>query len=197
MSFKDEGKWLLETSVKKAGSLAELSREIGASIASLSRWRVDMGSATFKSVANMADFCRVHLHFPEEENVFVRISGSDGTTYGDLIVREAMVQNSFFEKMDISPSDCVLLEVADDSMSPTVLPGDSVLLHTFDRHLIDGKLYLVAVNGKVMLRRAFLNAANDVLLRSDNPVFPEVHITPDKISSLEIYGRIRWLGKVL
>ena len=88
----------------------------------------------------------------------------------------------------VSPSRVIAMIVSGDSMEPTIRPGEVALiaLHN-DEPLIDGAVYVLRVGEVIMLKR--LHYRQDyILLRSDNPVYPEQRL--DKLADVRIIGRV-------
>jgi phage repressor protein C with HTH and peptisase S24 domain len=95
------------------------------------------------------------------------------------------------------PEQLSIISVAGDSMSPTLASGDDVLVDGSDagRRVRDG-IYVLRRDDTLMIKRLALSpAAGTVTISSDNPAYPT---WPDcRISSINLIGRVIWVGRQL
>ena len=97
------------------------------------------------------------------------------------------------------PASCVLMESAGDSMSPTISERDIVLIDQSEQgksHIIPGKIYVLRVDDSIMVKRID-RMPGQLILRSDNSYYPPINIKLEDNNSLEIIGRVVWVGKEL
>jgi phage repressor protein C with HTH and peptisase S24 domain len=87
----------------------------------------------------------------------------------------------------------VAIQVRGDGMSPNVLDGAIVGIDTTDVNLISGKLYAVWLSYEgATIKRVFVYPEK-VVLRHDNPSFPETAIPASAKGEDIIIGRVVWL----
>ncbi|MBI5598922.1 MAG: helix-turn-helix transcriptional regulator [Deltaproteobacteria bacterium] len=87
----------------------------------------------------------------------------------------------------------VAIRVEGESMSPTILDGAIVGIDTTDRHLLSGKLYAVWLNYEgVTIKRVFVYP-DRIVLKPDNPTFPETAIPTGSAGDEFIIGKIKWV----
>ena len=79
-----------------------------------------------------------------------------------------------------------------ESMSPTIIPGDMLICRSGDAWE-SGQVVSVNYNDTDMIKRIYHTSDGGVDLRSDNPSFNTLHISPDEIES----GQFHVLGRVL
>ncbi len=85
------------------------------------------------------------------------------------------------------------IKIAGDSMSPAILDGSIVGTDTSDRRIVSGKVYAVWLNHEgVALKRIFVYPER-VVLKPDNPTFPETSLPTSSIDKDFIIGRIKWV----
>lgn len=93
------------------------------------------------------------------------------------------------------PRDLSLISVRGDSMAPTLMDGDEIMVDASDAatRLRDG-IYVLRRDDELVVKRLAVNPASRmVTVRSDNaayPVWPECDPT-----SLTIVGRVVWTGR--
>jgi len=88
-----------------------------------------------------------------------------------------------------------IVRVEGDSMSPTLNPGDEILLDLGDttERLRDG-IYVLRVDDSLVVKRLALNPlGRRVTVQSDNPAYPD---WPDcGIGEIQCIGRVIWAGR--
>jgi len=104
-----------------------------------------------------------------------------------------------------APIDCLLIpkkdfesapfavRVEDNSMSPTILEGATIGVDRGDRRPVSGGLFAVRLGREgLTVRRVFVRK-DKIVLRPDNPAFPETTITSTELTDRLIVGRVAWL----
>jgi hypothetical protein len=93
------------------------------------------------------------------------------------------------------PSNLSIVRVEGDSMSPTLNPGDEILVDLGDSvdRLRDG-IYVLRVDDSLVVKRLALNPmGRRVTVQSDNPAYPD---WPDcGIDEINCIGRVIWAGR--
>ncbi len=86
--------------------------------------------------------------------------------------------------------------VQGDSMAPTLLDGDHVLVDTADRQPLSDGLYAIESESRAVLKRLSINPATQlVAILSDNASYPSF---PDcDPAQIRVIGRVVWLGRRL
>ncbi|MBI5826621.1 MAG: helix-turn-helix domain-containing protein [Deltaproteobacteria bacterium] len=85
------------------------------------------------------------------------------------------------------------IRVKGDGMAPAILSGATVGIDTVDRHLVSGGLYAVWLNYEgVTVKRIFV-FHDRILLKPDNPSFPETSIPTGNSGEEFIIGKVVWL----
>jgi hypothetical protein len=88
-----------------------------------------------------------------------------------------------------------IIRVAGDSMMPTLIDGDDILVDSSEAkgRLRDG-IYVLRMDDALMVKRLALNPSNrHVSITSDNAAYPS---WPDcDLGSIEVVGRVVWTGR--
>lgn len=102
----------------------------------------------------------------------------------------------WLRELTASEAFCLsILRMAGDSMSPTLLDGDLVMIDVNRRtlNLIDG-IYVVRMSDNLNVKRIAINPSDDCIsLLNDNPVYPKWNGL--KRETVDIVGRVLWLGR--
>ena len=87
----------------------------------------------------------------------------------------------------------VAIRVEGESMCPNIVDNATVGINTKERGLISGKLYAVWLNYEgVTIKRVFAYP-DRIVLKPDNPTFPETTIPSQSIGESLIVGRVVWV----
>ncbi|ERN41371.1 putative transcriptional regulator [Rubidibacter lacunae KORDI 51-2] len=100
------------------------------------------------------------------------------------------------QDLHVSPSDVTLIDVRGDSMTPTLLHGDQMLVsHTVAEPLPPG-IYVIRVEGLLLVKRLELQPGRKLQVISDNPVYPPyvVDLTAEGID-FAVLGQVVWMGR--
>lgn len=146
------------------------------------QWLFDGGDYTPGS----SDFARI--------DVYAMAGAGSASELGDSEPLESIVLPASFT----SPST-VAIKVRGESMEPTIYDGAVVGIDREERQIINGKVYAVWIpyEGSV-IKRVFVDHEK-VILRSDNPLFPEFSIPFSDITDRAdiIIGKATWVVQQL
>ncbi len=89
--------------------------------------------------------------------------------------------------------DTVALRLEGDGMSPNILDKATVGVDRSDKRLVSGRLYAVWLDYEgVTIKRVFVYP-DRVVLKPDNPTFPETAIPTGEKTENFIIGRVKWV----
>lgn len=81
-----------------------------------------------------------------------------------------------------------------DEMAPAIAEGDHIAVDVRVTHFIPGQIFLMELNGQVVIRRIGSSPDGPTLL-ADNPKFPPVNLSSDEVTSHRMIGRIASIGR--
>lgn len=104
----------------------------------------------------------------------------------------------WLKKLTSSPAEKLsIIRVEGDSMSPTLNPGDDILVDLGDcgDRIRDG-VYVLRVDEALVVKRIAINPMRrSITVQSDNPAYPD---WPDcELDSINCVGRVIWAGRKL
>ncbi len=104
----------------------------------------------------------------------------------------ATYRESFFRNLGIKPEDCMRFRVHGDSMEPTLFDGDRILVHLTDNQGIENNhVYAINIGSEVRVKRLIKKINGDLIIHSDNPVYPDECLRADDESVyFSIIGRV-------
>ena len=99
--------------------------------------------------------------------------------------------------LGISVRDLALISVIGDSMEPTLSEGDVVLLDMTTKSVLDGSIYVLQLNGGLLVKRIHRKLDGSVVVKSDNARYDPEIVSEDSADLLKIIGRVVWVGRRL
>jgi phage repressor protein C with HTH and peptisase S24 domain len=142
----------------------------------------------------------VHPDFPPDEFVFIgrvhgKISAGGGLTPDNDVDLQLAFRRDWIKKKG-SPGNMSLIKVAGDSMEPTLLSGDLVLVdHARISVAPQGGIYAISIDHEIMIKRIqVLFPTNTLKIISDNKRYEPIEADPDQV---KINGKVIWFGRDL
>ena len=101
----------------------------------------------------------------------------------------------WLRRLTPNPLALSVIQVAGDSMIPTLADGDDILVDRADGadRIRDG-IYVLRVDDELIVKRLAVNPAQrQFTIRSDNPAYPDwTDVDPDAV---DVVGRVIWTGR--
>jgi len=183
------GHRIRELRQKRAIPQAVLAEELGISRSAIAMWENDHREPPLDMLMRIADL----LHVSPAE-LLTGCAAPDITPVQTrkvplLRTAEPMPPLESAPRTDIGDTDCdFVLRIADDSMAPTLLLGDTIFLRK-ETPASDGQIAAVLLDGSLCLKRLYRSASGCTLL-SDNPRFaPVFQPDPQIIGTAVSYRR--------
>ena len=99
-------------------------------------------------------------------------------------------------ELQLDPKDLYLLNVEDDSMTPSLNPGDLVLVNHQETEVARDGVYVVRLDGTLRIKRLQRLPGNQVMVSSQNQDYESFTVDLDQqAESFTIIGRVVWAGK--
>lgn len=132
------------------------------------------------------------------------LSAGPGALNGDSsIIGSLAFRNDWLRAQGVSPGTATLARVSGESMTPTLSPGDMVLINTAEsarqvpvRRPRPGKtrapIYALADGPEALVKRLIRPDAGTLILVSDNPDWPPETRTGSALAAVRILGQVVW-----
>lgn len=119
-------------------------------------------------------------------------AGSEIADYPDEM--PVLFDAGFLASLTRAEPDCLYLARGDgDSMFPTIINQDQVIIDTSQRRLeLQDRIWAVSVHGAGMIKRLRTIGPNRVRIISDNALVPPEEVDA---SDIHIAGRVVWIGR--
>lgn len=126
--------------------------------------------------------------------VDVRLSAGGGSVVPEFIPtkRKLAFSQSWLRKRRLKASDLRVMPVHGESMLPTLADGDTVLVDTSDKQIVDGRIYAFVLPGGAKIKRLRRSADGGLIVISDNSdkrMYPDETIPPDLAERIVFIGR--------
>lgn len=124
----------------------------------------------------------------------VTAAAGTGRVADERLIRAERLPRAALRDAGVAPGDASLIMVAGDSMAPTLLDGDRLLVDRADRRLPPrGAIFVLRRDDAVMVKRLMPHGA-EVEVRSDNPLWPVARVA---VADIAVIGRARLLVRRL
>jgi phage repressor protein C with HTH and peptisase S24 domain len=123
----------------------------------------------------------------------VRVSAGGGSlVHSEQIVDYYAFNRRWFEdRIGIPPAQAVLLEVHGDSMEPDLEDGDLVIVDTSKTSFVADAIYVILVNGALVIKRVSQRMDGKIEIRSSNEKYGAEILAPEEAERLIVVGRAR------
>lgn len=102
-------------------------------------------------------------------------------------------RRAWCQRLGINPDHAATIVNDGQSMEPRLIDGDSLVVDYKATHIIDGKVYAIAYQNELYVKRLFKQPDGGLLVRSDNPDktrFPDMNLTPPQVQHVEVIARV-------
>ena len=196
------------------GSVVSLATAVGVSDNAIYKWLAGRGQPSVANLVALARVARVSVEWlatgaeavpgaqagarAAEHSDFIfmprsRIrfsSGREGMLRSEQVVDSIAFRAEWIKRvLRAEPRDLILIEVAGDSMAPTIEDGDLILANLAEPRFRQDGIYLLRHDDGLAVKRIQRRTDGKMLMRSDNPKYEAM-----VVASVKIIGRVVWIG---
>lgn len=100
-------------------------------------------------------------------------------------------------ELRVDPSIVNMIVVQGDSMQPTMMSGDTLLVNSNVEQIRDG-IYVLRFDGLLMVKRLQRQPKGQVMVTSDNVAYPPFTVDlSDESTDFAVLGKVIWIGRNL
>lgn len=142
-----------------------------------------------------------YAHIPLHETLLAAGAGAD---QGEEVIDRIAFRRDWLTKIGVAPSSARLARVKGDSMEPTLIEGDMVLIDTsaaeprvFKREQRDrrhSQIFAFADGSGARVKRIERPEPDQIMLLSDNTQYLPELVHGSDLADLKIIGRVVWWG---
>ncbi len=200
--------------IQSFGSVVTLARAVGVSDNAIYKWLSGRGQPSVANLVALARAARVSIEWlatgeetrqsaqavtrAVEHGDFIfmprtRIRYSGGK--GGMIRSDQVVDSIAFRaewvkrRLHTDTRDLLLIEVAGDSMAPTIRDSDLILADLAEPRFKQDGIYLLRHEDGLAVKRIQRRPDGKLLVRSDNPKYE-----PIVAATVGVIGRVIWIG---
>lgn len=120
-------------------------------------------------------------------------AGSGGLEIDDERKKFYSFHSSFLRRKQGTVETMRLFYVDGDSMEPTLYSGDMIMVNLRQTHISTGGIYLIRLEGELMVKRLENRPGGVLLIRSDNDRYNDIPVDKnDEAIDVEVFGRMVW-----
>ncbi|ELY1988958.1 prophage transcriptional regulator [Vibrio harveyi] len=184
------GKYLNGTSSPTLDSLIKISQATNVNI----DWLSGAGNVSFENAhfLGASDFETIPLYSAEAS------AGCGSFQHDDSIIGEHLILVEDLKRLGIKKEDACAIKARGDSMSPTLMDGDLLVVDTQEHVGVYDGVYAISIDNQLLVKRLRYDIASQGYhIISDNPEHSNFLLTKDELSRLRVNGRIRQVVKNL
>jgi phage repressor protein C with HTH and peptisase S24 domain len=124
-----------------------------------------------------------------------RVSAGDGSWNDNAKVLTTLAFTKYsIRKKHLESAELAAFRVDGDSNEPILSDGDTVMVDLRRTDMRGDAMYVICMGEHLFVKRLQLQFDGGLQVISVNPAYPPVGIPKDRISDLEIIGRVVWAG---
>jgi len=100
-------------------------------------------------------------------------------------------------KLRRRPENLSILEAWGDSMTPTIGDGDVLMIDRSVTDVVSGRLYVLNLDGELLVKRLQRLRNGTILLISDNERYRTEEVEPSETAALHLVGEVVWSGRII
>lgn len=125
----------------------------------------------------------------------VRAAGGAGAiVHSEQIVDHLAFKREWLRQQGLVAGRSALIEATGDSMLPTIAAGDLVLV-ALDQATVSDGVHVLRRGNSLIVKRLQLLQTGELQIISDNSSYASETIAPERVSNVQILGRVRWVGR--
>lgn len=118
----------------------------------------------------------------------------DGQEAAALPYANAAFSSQWLLRKGLDARHLCLVEALGEGMAPTIPEGSLLLVDGRESDGLVDAPYLVRIGRRLLPKRIQLEWDGGLLLRSDNPIYEDQHLSREEAQSLEVFGQIVWIA---
>lgn len=192
----------------KFGSVAALARAIGVSNNTIYKWLQGDGQPNLSNLIGLSRAAHVSIEWLATGRgaaAAARRTLESGYTFmprfdtsgrrglrNDQIVDSIALNNQWVRtRLRADPRNLLLLEIAGDSMAPTLRETDLAIVDLGEPRFRRDAIYVLRHEDELSVRRLQRRPDGKIIIKSDNPAYEPVAAAPETIA---IIGSVIWSG---
>lgn len=129
----------------------------------------------------------------------IQASAGGGTLVeAEQIEQHLTLSREWLKREGITSNDLIGIYTKGDSMEPTLINGDSLLIDRQQNAIgSEGGIYVINYDGELFVKRVQKLLDGRIAVTSDNKNHLSIEISKNDLEQLKIIGRVVWFGRKL
>lgn len=125
----------------------------------------------------------------------IKLSAGNGNVVWEVnpkVQRQAFLR-TWVERVGVDPDSAAVMTADGSSMEPRIMDGDSLVVDYERKYINEGKIYALALDGEVFVKRIHKEVDGALRISSDNVdkgKYPDKLIPADLVNQVQIIGRV-------
>ncbi|UXZ05619.1 S24 family peptidase [Moraxella nasicaprae] len=121
-----------------------------------------------------------------------------GNTYSDFEKKKGNpteflpISKELADELGVQVENCAFFPYSGETMKPTLNGKGIMLADLSDNKLQDGKIYLLSINSRLVVRRVQI-LLDKIILIADNPKYQNIEVFGEHLNNLKVIGRLRYI----
>jgi phage repressor protein C with HTH and peptisase S24 domain len=98
------------------------------------------------------------------------------------------------DKLGRAVENLILIQANGDSMQPTIMDGDLLLVDTGVSRLRDSAIYVLSNDGELLVKRVERRLKGGIVIKSDNKNYDPEPFDEERSSQIVVVGQVVWHG---
>lgn len=145
--------------------------------------------ASAAQLATLDGYCLI-----PRQDVMASAGGAILLSAEDIVDYVLFKEDFLRRELGVDPKNVRVIQAKGDSMEPTIRSGDLLLLDLSQALDTDNAVYVLNVNGRVMVKRLQFKFDGTVKVLSDNPKYEPETVQPSSVELFRLVGRVVWSG---
>jgi phage repressor protein C with HTH and peptisase S24 domain len=123
-------------------------------------------------------------------------AGAGADIQSEQIVDHLAFKRDFIrDKLRVRPDKLALINTIGDSMEPTILADDLLLINLDINHTTGDGIYILQGDMGLQVKRVQSMIGGGLVIKSDNPRYDALNVGLDQLDLVHIVGRVVWFGR--
>ena len=178
-------RYMREDSLPSFGAMVGLAHAAGASLEWLA---TGAGAMLLADEKSEAEFVMIPIY---------DVAAGEGASKSVKRKTEAGIcafRRDWMRQKGLPIDNLAVVNITGDSMSPTIRDGSLGLVDMRQQRVNENGIYVLILDNRLVTKRLQSDFSGGIYIRSDNPAIREQHLTPEQAESLDIFGRVIWVG---
>ncbi|QZA80258.1 helix-turn-helix domain-containing protein [Deefgea piscis] len=181
----------------EASNLLNIARELGINPEWLATGKGEMSSEKHALTVIQTSALDIENENIANSHVFIpelKVAPVQGTAIWDTNpAHQQAFDAEWAMKIHLNPTHCAWLSSPDRAMEPRIQEGDCMVVDYHDTQPQSNKVYVLATNGELAVRRIHVELNKSLSIRadsSDKKSYPDKEVAADQVHLVQIIGRV-------